>query len=171
MQNSPTPPTPTEAAIAELFLTYSIEKPQQMGEYVKECLGQLTEEQIWQRSSEHCNSIGNLLLHLSGNMRQWIVHGIGGDADIRKREAEFAAKGGQSPAEILAIFENTLADALAVLSALRPERLTERITPQKDEVSVLEAIYQVVGHLQQHVGQIVFATKQMTGRDLQLYKP
>jgi uncharacterized damage-inducible protein DinB len=160
-----------ESGVAGLFMAYSMKKLRQMSEYVAQCLTQLTEEQLWQRSAEHCNSIGNLVLHLCGNMRQWIVHGIGGSADIRTRDAEFAAKGGQSPAQVLAVFESTVADALAVLSELPPERLTERTTPQKEEVAMLEAIYQVVGHLQQHVGQIIFATKQLTGNDLHLYKP
>lgn len=156
---------------AELFVGYSLQKLQQMREYVRDSLQSLSEEQLWHRSGENCNSVGNLVLHLCGNVRQWIGHGVAGQPDIRKRDAEFAAKGGPSRQEIAALFEQTLNDAAAVLAALPGDRLTERIRPQKEEVSVLEAIYQVVGHLQQHVGQIVFATKQMTGRDLALYKP
>jgi uncharacterized damage-inducible protein DinB len=159
-----------EAEAAHLFLQHSATKMRRMGEYVETCLSMLTEEQIWQRSSVHVNSIGNLVLHLAGNVRQWIGHGVAGQDDIRHRDSEFAAKEGQT-AEISALFTKTLADALTTVTALPAERLTERIKPQDRDVSVLEAIYQVVGHLQEHTGQIVFATKQITGRDLALYKP
>lgn len=156
--------------IARLFLEQSAIKMRRMADYVSTCLNLLTEEQVWLRSSENVNSVGNLVLHLCGNVRQWIGHGIGGQEDIRQRDAEFAAKDGPK-AEIAALFEKTVADGAAVIRNLSPERLTEHITPQGREVSVLDAIYQVTGHLQEHAGQIVFATKQMTGRDLALYKP
>jgi uncharacterized damage-inducible protein DinB len=156
--------------IARLFLNYSIAKMQRMAEYVSTCLATLSQEQVWLRGGDNVNSVGNLVLHLSGNVRQWIGYGIGGLNDIRHRDAEFAAKEGPK-AEIAALFEKTVADAVATIGNLSPERLIERITPQGREVSVLEAIYQVTGHLQEHAGQIVFATKQMTGRDLRLSMP
>jgi uncharacterized damage-inducible protein DinB len=156
--------------IARLFLDHSTTKMKRMAEYVSTCLATLSQEQVWLRSSEKVNSVGNLVLHLSGNVRQWVGFGIGGQDDIRHRDAEFAAKDGPK-AEIAALFEKTVADAVATISNLPADRLTQRIIPQGREVSVLEAIYQVIGHLQEHAGQIVFATKQMTGRDLALYKP
>ena len=156
--------------IARLFLDHSTTKMKRMTEYVSTCLSMLTQEQVWQRTNENVNSVGNLVLHLSGNVRQWIGFGIAGKDDIRHRDAEFAAKDGPK-AELATLFEKTIADALAAISNLSAGRLVERTTPQGREVSVLEAIYQVTGHLQEHAGQIVFVTKQMTGRDLALYKP
>jgi hypothetical protein len=91
---------------------------------------------------------------------------VGGLADVRERDKEFEARGGRSTSEILSLFENTLADAIHTVQNLAPGRLAERVNPQKRDVSMLEAIYQVVGHLQLHTGQIIFATKQMTGKDL-----
>jgi uncharacterized damage-inducible protein DinB len=154
-----------------LFIHYSLDKMQQMGKQIGECVEALSEEQIWQRSGDHANSIGNLVLHLAGNIRQWIGHGIGGLPDVRQRDQEFAARGGRSTAEILSLFEDTLNQARQTIEEMPLERLIERIKPQNDEVTVLEAVYQVVGHLQLHTGQIIFATKQMAGRDLGLYKP
>jgi uncharacterized damage-inducible protein DinB len=154
-----------------LFVGYSLDKMQQMAKQIKECVEGLSEEQIWQRSGEHANSIGNLVLHLAGNIRQWIVHGIGGLPDVRQRDQEFAARGGRSTAEILSLFESTLTQAVGIIQQMPLERLVERIKPQNHDVAILEAMYQVVGHLQLHTGQIIFATKQIAGKDLGFYKP
>jgi uncharacterized damage-inducible protein DinB len=149
-----------------LFLNYSLEKMEQMSKQIRECVQGLTEDQFWDRSGDHANSIGNLLLHLSGNIRQWIGHGVGGLADIRERDKEFEARGGRSTAEVLGLFESTLAEATQILKAMPLARLIERTKPQNRDVAVLEAIYQVTGHLMLHAGQIIFATKQTTGKDL-----
>jgi uncharacterized damage-inducible protein DinB len=154
-----------------LFVNYSLERMQQMTSQIKDCMGGLTEEQIWLRSGDNTNAVGNLLLHLSGNIRQWIGHGIGGWADIRERDKEFEARGGRSTAEVLGLFETTVAEAAKIILQMPLARLTERIKPQNREVAILEAIYQVVGHLQLHTGQIIFATKQITGKDLGFFKP
>lgn len=154
----------------QLFVNYSLERMQQMGKQIRECVQGLTEEQMWQRSGEHANSVGNLLLHLSGNIRQWIGHGVGGLADIRVRDKEFEARGGRSTAEVLGLFESTLAEAVQILKSMPLTRLIERTKPQNRDVAVLEAIYQVTGHLMLHTGQIIFATKQMTGKDLGFFK-
>jgi uncharacterized damage-inducible protein DinB len=159
-------PTP-----GSLFVRSSLDKMQQMAKQIKECVEELSEEQIWQRSGDHANSIGNLMLHLAGNIRQWIGHGIGGLPNVRVRDQEFAARGGRSTADILSLFDGTLTQALKIVQEMPLERLTERIKPQNHEVAILEAIYQVVGHLQLHTGQIIFATKEIAGKDLGFYKP
>lgn len=142
-----------------------------MRECLEACLRRLTYDQVWQRKGAHENAVGNLVLHLCGNARQWVMHGVGGAADVRVRDAEFSAEGGMSGAELIALFESTLAEAKGVIAAVPAERLVQRITPQGRDVSVLEAIYQVVGHVQQHVGQIILLTKQMTAGDLDLTIP
>jgi len=142
-----------------------------MSECFEVCLRKLTYAQIWQRQGAHENAVGNLVLHLCGNARQWVMHGVGGAADVRVRDAEFSADGGMSGAELIALFQSTIAEAKGVIATVPAERLAERITPQGWDVSVLEAIYQVVGHVQQHVGQIILVTKQMTAADLDLTIP
>jgi uncharacterized damage-inducible protein DinB len=149
-----------------LFISYSLEKMEQMGKQIRECIQSLSEQQIWERSGDHANSISNLLLHLSGNIRQWIGNGVGGLADIRERDKEFEARGGRSTDEVLGLFESTLTQAMDILKQMPLTRLTERTKPQNRDVAVLEAIYQVTGHLMLHTGQIIFATKQITGKDL-----
>ena len=157
--------------IAALFLNYSCTKLDAMLGNLRVCLGKLTDEQVWHRSGPYENAVGNLVLHLCGNMRQWVMHGVAGVPDVRVRDAEFSADGEMSGAALLEKFETTVGEACAVIASLPAARLVERTTPQHHEVSVLDAIYQVVGHVQQHVGQIILLTKQMTAKDLDLTMP
>ena len=136
---------------------------------IEACLGKLSEEQVWARGSENENAIGNLVLHLSGNVRQWIVSGVGGRPDIRQRDREFSARGDISIPELKERLRGIVGEAAAVLGAVTPERLAERVVIQKYEVSVLEAIYHVVEHFSLHTGQIIFATKLLTGSDMGFY--
>ncbi len=157
--------------IATDFLDVSCRKLGLMTDYLTTCVQKLTDEQVWQRQGAHENAVGNLVLHLCGNARQWIMHGVGGAPDVRVRDKEFSADGGMSGAELVALFETTMAEAKTVIAAVPAERLVERITPQGRDVSVLEAICQVVGHVQQHTGQIILVTKQMLAKDLDLTMP
>jgi Protein of unknown function (DUF1572) len=164
-----------DSQIASLFLDYSSRKLESMTANLTSCMNRLSEEQIWQRGGPHENAVGNLILHLSGNMRQWIMHGVDRQPDVRVRDLEFSTTGGLGRDELLALFSATVAEARAILATLPAERLTDRTNPQPTgqvgEVSVLDAIYQVVGHVQQHVGQIILLTKQMAGTDLDLSMP
>jgi len=163
--------TTTLDAVAADFLDVSCRRLDLMTECFEACLGKLSYEQVWQRQGAHENAVGNLVLHLCGNARQWVMHGVGGAADVRMRDAEFSADGGMSGDELIALFRSTFDEAKGVIAKVPAERLAERITPQGRNVSVLEAIYQVVGHVQQHVGQIILVTKQMTAADLDLTIP
>jgi hypothetical protein len=154
----------------DLFLSHSANKLTQMTGYIEACILELDAEQIWSRGDGAQNSIGNLVLHLCGNVGQWIGSSIGGEADVRVRDREFAANSRIATDELLSRLNATVGDALAILENLPPERLTDRVATQDGEQYVLEVIYQVVGHFQQHAGQIIFATKLATGEDLKFYK-
>jgi uncharacterized damage-inducible protein DinB len=156
--------------VERLFIEFSINKLEQLHSRIKDCLNKLGEDEIWARGAENENAIGNLVLHLTGNVRQWIVAGVGGETDTRLRDQEFNARGDTHKQELIDRLEATLAQAKAVLENLAPPRLTSRVTIQKYEVTVLEAIYHVVEHFSQHTGQIIFATKMLTGDDLGFYK-
>src|SRR5271156_6737794 len=158
-------------AIARDFLDVSSRRLDQMTECLEVCLRKLSNEQVWQRQGAHENAVGNLVLHLCGNARQWVIHGVGGAADIRVRDAEFGADGGKSGAELIALFRTTMAEAKSVIAEVPAARMVEKITPQGRDVTVQEAIYQVVGHVQQHVGQIILVTNQMIATDLDLTHP
>jgi uncharacterized damage-inducible protein DinB len=153
-----------------VFLDFSVRKLGQLSERIQDCLKRLTEEQIWARGGEGENAAGNLVLHLAGNVRQWIVSAVGGVPDIRRRDEEFAARGGLPGAELAVLLRDTVAEAGAVIAALPPERLTERILVQGYHLTVLEAIYHVVEHFAGHTGQIIYATKFLTGKDTAYYQ-
>jgi uncharacterized damage-inducible protein DinB len=126
----------------------------------------LSDEDIWWRPNEASNSLGNLILHLAGNARQWVVAGIGGAPDVRRREAEFSADGNLSGQELLAHLDQTLEDVDDVLSRLSPDELPGPRVIQGLEVSVLDALYHVVEHFSTHTGQIIYLSKLRTGDDL-----
>jgi len=115
--------------------------------------------EIWRRPNDQSNSVGNLLLHLAGNVGQWIVSGVGGTPDSRDRPAEFAARGGASADELLARLEAVLDQADQVLAGLTPIDLLERRTIQGREVSVMAAVYSAVQHFSMHLGQIIMIAK------------
>ncbi len=160
-----------DATATKLFVSYSNKTLLEMLDHISACLAHLSDDEIWSRGAQHENSIGNLVLHLTGNVRQWIEAGVGGRPNIRDRDAEFAAAGGLSGADLLSGLRGTVERGVQIIDGVSAERLLEGITPQNYRVSVLEAIYHVVGHFQLHTGQIIFATKIYAGKGLGLYKP
>src|SRR5450631_3394640 len=153
-----------------LFLDYSARQLRQATGRIENCLGRLTEDRIWIRGASHENAVGNLVLHLGGNVRQWIVSGVRGRPDTRLRDEEFAARGGLAPSALAQHLRAIVDEAAAIIEALAPERLPEPLTVQSYQVTVLEAIYHVVEHFSGHAGQIIFATKLLTGEDLGFHR-
>ena len=136
---------------------------------IERCLEKLKDDEVWWRRGEESNSIGNLLLHLSGNVRQWIVSGIGGAADTRARQTEFDERGQIPRAELLDKLRQTLREADAVLENLDPGSILERRIFQGTEESVMDAVFHVVEHFSMHTGQIILLTKMLTESDLRFY--
>ncbi len=153
-----------------LFLKFATGKLNQLTSRIVDCLGRLSDEQIWARGNQNQNAVGNLVLHLCGNVRQWILSGVGGRPDVRDRDAEFAARGNVSGPDLAAHLQSTVAEALAVIGNTTAQRLAEPVRIQGYDVSVLEAIGHVTEHFAQHAGQIIFATKLLTGEDLGYYR-
>jgi hypothetical protein len=160
-----------DSELASLFVGHSVKKLEQMTGHIETCLGKLGDDFVWRRGAGHENTVGNLVLHLQGNVRQWAIHGVGGAPDVRDRPVEFSTAGGLSAQELAVSLRRTMDEAMRIIGGLDATRLGQRIKPQDTEVSVLEAVYQVVGHFQQHTGQIMYATKQFSGEDLGFYKP
>ena len=159
-----------ENVVSREFLAFSVEKLRELSGRIETCLGMLDEEQVWARGGDNANAIGNLVLHLCGNVRQWIVSGVGQRPDIRQRDAEFAARGGVPVAELVERLHRTVEEAVATIQGVTVDRLTERFMVQGYDVSVMEAIYHVVEHFSMHTGQILFAAKLLTGADLGFYR-
>ncbi len=137
---------------------------------IEAALEGLTEEDIWWRPNPASNSIGNLLLHLAGNIRQWIVSGVGGAADRRARDEEFAATGARSREELLALLRAAVRDADATLARTDPGSLGAARTVQGRDTDVLAVVYHVVEHFAMHTGQILYIAKLRSGRDLGFYR-
>ena len=136
---------------------------------IERCLEQLNDADMWWRADAGSNSIGNLLLHLSGNVRQWIVSGVGSAPDLRERQAEFDAHAGLGRAGLLERLKGTLDEVDAVLARVAPSELLEQRRIQDCDVSLLEAIFHVVEHFSMHTGQIILITKMLTQSDLRFY--
>ena len=127
-------------------------------------------ERIWWRANAESNSAGNLVLHLAGNVRQWIVSGVGGADDLRERDAEFSAIGGMDAAQLLEHLEKALSEVDAVLARLTPESLGEVRRIQGRETTVFSAIYHVVEHFSTHVGQIILLAKLHAPGEIRFYE-
>ena len=137
---------------------------------IERCLERLTDEQVWWRAGEHANSVGNLLLHLEGNLRQWVVCGAGGAPDSRERDREFAERRPLPREELLARLRAAVAEADAVLARLDPSTLLERRRVQGLDVTLLAAVFHAVEHFSTHTGQVVLLTKILSGEDLAFYR-
>lgn len=117
-------------------------------------------DRLWHRANASSNSAANLVLHLAGNVRQWIVSGVGGASDVRHRDAEFAARDGAALEELLAALESACADAVAVLAQLDAAGLAEPRMIQGRRTTVFAAIYHVVEHFSGHTGQLILMAKE-----------
>jgi len=137
---------------------------------IRHSLQGLSEEDLWWRPNEASNSIGNLILHLAGNIRQWVLSGIGGSPDVRRRQEEFDRREGLGASELLAHLEQAVDDVDQFLARMPLDTLEEDRTIQGMEVTVFEALYHVVEHFSMHVGQILYLSKARLGRDLQFYE-
>jgi uncharacterized damage-inducible protein DinB len=137
---------------------------------IKRAVEGLALEDLWWRPNEESNSIGNLILHLAGNARQWVVAGIGGAPDLRKRQAEFDLREGMTGDELLDALWEALEEVDAVLAELPQESLHEERLIQGLPNTVLGALYHVVEHFSMHTGQIIYIAKLHTGEDLGFYR-
>lgn len=136
-------------------------------------LQRMSDENLWWRPNEASNSVGNLVLHLCGNARQWLVSGVGGAPDVRRRQEEFDERGPLPRAQLVKTLDDTFRALDRTLESFEgagtPERLLERRTIQGREVSLLEAILHVVEHVSHHTGQILWIAKARSGQDLGLW--
>jgi uncharacterized damage-inducible protein DinB len=138
---------------------------------IESCLGHLSDEDVWWRPNEASNSIGNLLLHLCGNVTQWILGGVGGRPYERRRQQEFDERGSVEKKDLLDRIRTVVGEADDVLGSLDPAALMDRRGIQGYDVTVQEAIYHVVEHFSMHTGQIILLTKARAGEDLRLWQP
>jgi len=161
----------TDQDISSLFLEFSREKLlRQYWPRLRGCVESLNDEQVWWRPNEASNSIGNLILHLNGNVQQWLIASFNGLEDTRNRPAEFGERHVVSTASLLEKLGSTVRQASDVLSSLTEADLRTTLHIQGYTVSGLHVVYQVVEHFGMHYGQILYITKSIRGEDLGFYR-
>jgi uncharacterized damage-inducible protein DinB len=133
---------------------------------IAECAAQLSEAQIWWRPNAASNSVGNLMLHLEGNVRQWLIAGLGGAPDVRQRDREFEARGAVPRRVLVNRLRRTVLTACRVLGRLSARDLARTYSIQGFEPTGLQTVFHVTEHFSHHAGQIILVTKMLRGKDL-----
>ncbi|HEV8379203.1 MAG TPA: DUF1572 family protein [Tepidisphaeraceae bacterium] len=152
-----------EAEVATAFISAARNSLAEGMRKVEHCVRQLNEEQVWWKPRPEMNSVANLILHLAGNVRQWIISGVGGARDIRNRPEEFADRSDLPRANILSILRSTVREADSVMEKLDLQKLTEPRRIQGFDTIVLEAIFDSVAHFRGHVQEMIHMTRVQLG--------
>jgi hypothetical protein len=156
--------TAYDEKVAQAFVRETRQALQQELRRIKHCLGQLNDQEVWQRPAPGVNAIGTIILHLCGNLRQWFLHGIDGAKDVRDRPAEFRGDTGISKDELLVMFESLIRqiDELLVRGISSSDLLAPRRI-QGFETDGLSAIYSTLTHLEGHALQIAYVAHMLVG--------
>lgn len=157
------------ALIAQEFVAASVRKLRQDFGQLQRCASLLDTERLWRRANANCNSVGNLLLHLNGNLTQWMLAGVGGEKFDRDRPAEFAASGGEPGSVLAERLGATVSRACALIEVLDAAALEKRRSIQGYDVSTLAAVFHVVEHVSFHTGQVIQITKELLNVSLALF--
>jgi uncharacterized damage-inducible protein DinB len=162
---------PKKSRTASLFLASARQLiAKQNLPHIVKCLQQLSEEEIWWRPNAASNSAGNLVLHLCGNVRQWIISGLGGAPDKRQRDLEFSEQGPVPRRELVTRLRRTVRDAFRVLVKLSDDSLARKYSIQGYHVTGMDAVFHVTEHFGYHTGQIIYITKLKRGEDLRFWR-
>ncbi len=157
------------SAFAEEFKREITERMGESRVRLGKCLDELAAEDLWQRPNGSSNSVGNLLLHLNGNLTQWVLAGFGGADDHRRRDTEFAAREGSGKEDLLSHLGSTLDAVLGLLAGAGDAELLRVRPVQCYQASGISIFVHVTEHLSYHTGQIAFWTKQLKDKDLGFY--
>jgi uncharacterized damage-inducible protein DinB len=157
--------------LTQAFLSFSREKlVREMWPRLRAAVEGLSNDQIWWRPNDSSNSIGNLLLHLNGNVRQWILQGLGSIENVRDRDAEFNERGSVPLSDLVLALDRTLHEVDTLLENLSSEDLLRQHEIQVyRDVPAIDAIYHVVEHFAMHYGQILYISKLLRAEDLGFY--
>jgi uncharacterized damage-inducible protein DinB len=151
------------------FTAQAIKRINQSTEKITACIQQLEEKEVWRSPNENLNSIGNLILHLCGNIRQHIISALGGEQDNRDRALEFSTKSGLNKSELIAKLQHTASEATKVIERMGEEELLKKRIAQGVSHSGVDSIVHVTEHYSYHAGQIIFLTKLFRNIDLAFY--
>jgi uncharacterized damage-inducible protein DinB len=133
------------------------------------CLGTLDEDQVWYQPNQSCNSVGMTLTHLAGNIRQYVISGLGHQPDTRVRDREFQSQTRLPKSQLRQKLLETIEEAVTVLNGLEPESIRGPYHVQGFSLSAFEIILHVMEHFSYHIGQIAFLTKMLTDQQTGFY--
>ena len=151
------------------FIQQSVYRVNENTNRIVKCLHEIEETEIWQRPNENSNSIGNIILHLCGNIRQYAISSLGNTEDIRVRDEEFSAKDGFNKKDLIVKLKNTAAEAINIIEDLDEPGLIKIYSVQGFNLSGIGIIIHVTEHYSYHTGQIAFWVKQLKNKDLGFY--
>lgn len=137
---------------------------------IKTCLESLSETEVWLKPNENSNSIANLILHLCGNITQYVISGLGGLADNRERSLEFTRHGGLNISELNSLLKKTSDNSIEIINTLGIEDLLKIYSVQGSDISGIAILIHVTEHFSYHTGQIVSLTKALKNIDTGFYK-
>ena len=133
------------------------------------CLDALEEAEVWKRPNENSNSVGNIILHLCGNIRQYAISSLGTVPDVRERDKEFSARGDYSKSDLLRNLITTVEEAKGIIQSLDSSELLRKRHVQGYVQSGIGIIVHVTEHYSYHTGQIIFWTKLLKNKDMAFY--
>lgn len=153
-------------ALAKTFCNDACSQFEKYTPRIVRCLQLLSEKEIWWRPNDASNAAGNIVLHLCGNVRQWIISALGGAPDFRERDKEFSERGPVPRQVLISQLRSTVKQACWTIDSLPSKTLSQEFEIQGFRVSGLVAIAHVYEHFAYHTGQIIYLTKLKRGKDL-----
>lgn len=160
-------PSASANQVTDAFVSAITNELNEATHKIRHCVQQLDDDQLWWRVSAEMNSIANLILHLCGNVRQWIVSGVGGEPDLRDRPQEFATRQKIPAEDLLAKLDSAVAESQAALHRVSADALIEERQIQGFDVTTIEAVVQSVAHFRGHAQEIVMMTRMQLGDSYQ----
>lgn len=151
------------------FISQSILRFEENTPKIERCLNELTENEVWHRPNASSNSIGNLLLHLCGNITQYVLSGLGNVEDRRERSKEFTSAAVFTKAELLTKLKSTVDAAVVIIKDLKEDEMLRTRSVQGYQLSAIGIVIHVVEHYSYHTGQIIYWTKLLKDKDLGFY--
>ena len=157
------------AAISKEFIEQCIYRMDENTKRVMTCLKELDDEDVWKSANDNSNSIGNLIFHLCGNIKQYIISALGVREDTRVRDEEFSTRSGHTKTELVNRLQGTVLQAIDTLKETDDDALIKIYSVQGFQFSGVGIIIHVTEHYSYHTGQIAFWTKQLKNKDLRFY--
>lgn len=157
------------AEIIKEFISQAIYRIDENTQKLTTCVQELEESEIWKRPNPHSNSVGNIILHLCGNIRQYAISSLGNTKDVRERNKEFSADGGYSAEELLKKLTDTIHEAKNIIQNITEEELLRKRQVQGFTHSGIGIIIHITEHYSYHTGQVIFWIKLLKDKDLGFY--